>query len=186
MHPGTWEIIKKSNRAYGSVSETSILEGVYTKLINLFSNFNPPDDVALISDKNYGKRNIFPIIDKFKIGGLEFEVLESLGGHLHGQIYLLCPEEGVLFPADSLINFQSLSTDRKKFNLLAKNLMTSVNVDGKLATREREALIELVNELDKKLPGENRKCLICGGHGAVSVLSGDKLKTFKEMEHYKP
>lgn len=117
---------------------------------------------------------------------MEFEVLESLGGHLHGQIYLLCPEEGVLFPADSLINFQSLSTDRKKFNLLAKNLMTSVNVDGKLATREREALIELVNELDKKLQGENRKCLICGGHGAVSVLSGDKLKTFKEMEHYKP
>jgi glyoxylase-like metal-dependent hydrolase (beta-lactamase superfamily II)/ACT domain-containing protein len=186
MHPGTWDIIKKANRAYGSVSETSILEGVYTKLINLFSDFNPPDDVTLISDKNYGKRNIFPIIDKFKIGGLEFEVLESLGGHLHGQIYLLCPEEGVLFPADSLINFQSLNTDRKKFNLLAKNLMTSVNVDGKLATRERESLIELVNELNKKLPGENRKCLICGGHGAVSVLSGDKLETYGEMEHYKP
>ncbi len=186
MHPGTWEIIKKANRAYGSVSETSILEEVYTKLINLFSNFNPPDYVKLISDKKYGERNIFPILDKFKIGDLEFEVLESLGGHLYGQIYLLCPEKGVLFPADSLINFQSLSKDRKKFNLLAKNLMTSVNVDGKLATEERKALIELVNELDQKLSGKNRKCLICGGHGAISVLSGDKLETYGETEHYKP
>lgn len=186
MHPDTWEIIKKSNRAYGSVSESSILEEVYTRLIDLFSNFNPPEDVTLITDKKYGKRNIFPIIDKFKIGNLEFEVLESLGGHLHGQIYLLCLEEGILFPADSLINFQSLSIDRKKYNLLAKNLMTSVNVDGKLATEEREALIELVNELEKKSSDKDRKCLICGGHGTISVLSGDKLETYGETEYYNP
>ena len=64
--------------------------------------------------------------------------------------------------------------------------MTSVNVDGKLATEERKALIELVNELDQKLSGKNRKCLICGGHGAISVLSGDKLETYGETEHYKP
>lgn len=186
IHPGTWDIIKKVNRAYGSSSENSILEEVYTRLINLFSEFCPPEDVSLISDKKYGKRNIFPIIDKFKIGDLEFEVLESLGGHLYGQIYLLCPEEGVLFAADSLINFQSLSKDRKKFNLLAKTLMTSVNVDGELATEERKALIQIINEVNKELSDKNRKCLICGGHGAISILNDAKLEIFGEIEYYKP
>lgn len=185
LHPGTWDIINKSNRAYGSVSETSILEEVYTKLINLFSNFKPPENVECISHNNLGKRNIFPIIDKFKIGNLEFEVLESLGGHLYGQIYLLCPDEGILFPADTLINFQSLSKDRKKFNLLAKNLMTSVNVDGELATKEREALIQLINELNNDLSPKNKKCLICGGHGTISTLKNGKLETFGEIDHYK-
>ena len=186
MHPGTWDITNKANRAYGSVSETSILEEIYTKLINLFSNFNPPENAECISPEDLGKRNIFPIIDKFKIGDLEFEVLESLGGHLHGQIYLLCPEEGILFPADTLINFQSLSEDRKKFNLLAKNLMTSVNVDRKRARRERKALALLIDELDKDLSSKNRKCLICCGHGSISTLSDGKLETFGETDHYKP
>jgi len=39
MHKGTLDAIKKANRAYGSSSQSSVLEGVYTKLINLFSGF---------------------------------------------------------------------------------------------------------------------------------------------------
>jgi len=37
MHKGTLDAIKKTNRAYGSSSQSSVLEEVYTKLINLFS-----------------------------------------------------------------------------------------------------------------------------------------------------
>lgn len=186
MHPGTWDVIKKANRAYGSSSQNSILEETYTKLINLFSKFRPPENVKCISKKKHGKRNIFPIMDRFKIGDLVFEVLESLGGHLHGQIYLLCASEGLLFTGDSLINFESLSKDRKEFNLLAKTLMTSVNVDGHIATKERGALIELVSELNKQLSDENKNCIICGGHGTISILSGDKLETFGDIKSYKP
>ncbi len=42
MHEGTLAIIKKNNRAYGSRSENSVLEEFYTKMINLFSQFNSP------------------------------------------------------------------------------------------------------------------------------------------------
>ncbi|BDZ70892.1 MBL fold metallo-hydrolase [Methanobacterium petrolearium] len=41
LNKGTLDIINKTNRAYGSAVEECVLEEVYTKLINLFSNFNP-------------------------------------------------------------------------------------------------------------------------------------------------
>lgn len=40
MHPDTVEVIRQANRAYGSESEGSVLEEIYTKLINLFSDFS--------------------------------------------------------------------------------------------------------------------------------------------------
>ncbi|MGZ7049954.1 MAG: MBL fold metallo-hydrolase [Methanobacterium sp.] len=183
IHKGTIDIINESNRAYGSNSEECILEEVYTRLINLFSKFNIPTNMETLPDEIIKMRGPFPIIHTFKTCGLEFEVLESLGGHLHGQIFILCPDEGLLFTADSLINFASLSEERKKYNLLAKDLMTSVNVDGKKADEERKALLKLALLLDEELSKEGKKCLICGGHGAISVLSEDKLEVFEQVKH---
>ncbi|MGZ7117536.1 MAG: MBL fold metallo-hydrolase, partial [Methanobacterium sp.] len=185
MHKGTMDIIEEANRAYGSSSEECILEEVYTRLINLFSKFNIPPNVETLPDEIIKMRGPFPVIHTFKTCGLEFEVLGSLGGHLHGQIFILCPDEGLLFTADSLINFASLSEERKKYNLLAKDLMTSVNVDGKKADEERKALLKLALLLDEELSKEGKKCLICGGHGAISVLSKDKLEVFEQVKHYK-
>jgi glyoxylase-like metal-dependent hydrolase (beta-lactamase superfamily II) len=86
-------------------------------------------------------RGKIPVIHSFKVGDLKFEVLESLGGHLHGQVFFLCPTEGLLFTADSLINFESLTPSRKQYNILAKNLMTSVNVDTKRAKGKEEPFL---------------------------------------------
>ena len=178
LHKGTSDIIEEANRAYGSNVKECILEEVYTKLINLFLRFNSPVDMEIFPDKILKMRGPFPVIHTFKIGGLEFEVLESLDGHLYGQIFLICPSEGLIFTADSLINFDSLSENRKRYNLLAKNLMTSVNVDGAMAKKERNALLKLVLKLNEELSIRNKNCLICSGHGAVSVFSGDKLKVY--------
>ena len=82
---------------------------------------------------------------------LEFEALAGMGGHMHGEIFYLCPEEGLLFPEDAMINFRSLSPDRTEYNVLADYLMTSVNVDSKLAREERNALLSLISEIDEKL-----------------------------------
>jgi hypothetical protein len=186
MHKKTLDAIKEANRAYGSASQSSVLEEVYTKLINLFSEFHPPENVECFKDKFSGMRKIFPIVDEFKIDDLKFEVLESLGGHLPGQTFLLCQEEGLLFSGDSLINFESLSRERKKYNLLAKTLMTSVNIDTENAAKERVALMHIASEWDEKLADKNKRFLICGGHGTISNLSGDKLKSYGEIEYYKP
>ena len=97
---------------------------------------------------------------------------------------MICPSKGLIFTADSLINFDSLSEDRKRYNLLAKNLMTSVNVDRELAKAERTALLKIISKLNGESPGE--KCLICSGHGAVSVLLEGKLKSYGQIYHYRP
>lgn len=186
LHKGTSDIIEKSNRACGSNVEECILEEVYTKLINLFSRFNSPVDVEIFNDEVIKMRGPFPVIHTFKVGSMEFEVLESLGGHLYGQIFLICRDAGLIFPADSLINFDSLSKDRKRYNLLAKNLMTSVNVDRARAKAERNAILKLALELNEELSSQDKNCLICSGHGAVSMLFEDKLRTYGQIYHYRP
>ncbi|HZD42996.1 MAG TPA: MBL fold metallo-hydrolase, partial [Methanomicrobiales archaeon] len=143
MHRGTREIIEKANRAYGSKIEGSVLEEVYTKLINLFSKFRPPERITLFPERGEEMYSIFPVLDRLRVGDLEFLVLEGLGGHLHGQVYLVCPEYGLLFTADTVLNFDSLTRERREYNTYADLLMTSVNVDSEVARRERKALLEI-------------------------------------------
>jgi glyoxylase-like metal-dependent hydrolase (beta-lactamase superfamily II) len=186
MHPGTLAEIETSDRAYGSPAEGSVLETVYTTMINLFSRFNPPARVTLFNGPNGEKRGIFPVLERFTFGGRTFEVLESFGGHVHGLVYLFCPEEGVLLTSDTVINFGSLTEKRKAYNSLADFLVTSVNVDSATARKERHALMDLAASVDLDLAEKGKRCLICGGHGAVSVLENGKLQVFGEIEHYTP
>jgi glyoxylase-like metal-dependent hydrolase (beta-lactamase superfamily II)/uncharacterized protein with ACT and thioredoxin-like domain len=184
LHRGSLEIIQRANRAYGSRSESSILEEVYTTIINLFSVFNPPKNFTLFPEPPEEKVSVFPVLSRFTIRDLEFRVLESLGGHIHGQVYLYCPELGILFTGDTLINFDSLDEERRKYNSIADFLVTSVNVDSDRARVERKELLELIAEQDRRLAPSGRRCLVCGGHGAVSVLEGKKLVAFGAVEKY--
>ncbi len=186
MHPATWNIIETSNRAYGSHAETSILEAVYTKLINTFSAFSIPHSVQLFREPTGRTRGIFPVIGEIEIGEIRFEVLEGLGGHLVGQIYLYSPSHGLLFTADTVINFGSLTAERQEYNSLAVNLVTSVNVDSAIASRERKELLALARETDRQLAPEGGRCRICGGHGAISVLEEDRLAAWGPIERYQP
>ncbi len=186
MHEGTLAIINKNNRAYGSRSEHSVLEEFYTKMINLFSKFNSPAKVECFSQHAVTKRGIFPVLGLVSIGDLELEVLEGLGGHTYGQIYLYSREEGLLFAADSLINFSSLTKERADYSSLAAFLVTSVNVDSNLAKKERKALLEIAFETDKTLSTTGKRCLICGGHGAVSVLEENSLISYGAVVRYQP
>ncbi len=62
--------------------------------------------------------------------------------------------------------------------------MTSVNVDSKLAREERNALHSLISEIDVRLTGKGKKCLICCGHGSISVLEDGTLIEYTEPERY--
>ncbi len=120
------------------------------------------------------------------IGDLELEILEGLGGHTCGQIYLYSQKAGMLFSGDSVINFSSLTKERADYSSLAAFLVTSVNVDSELAKKERKALLDLVLETDICLVASGRRCLVCGGHGAVSVLEGARLTANGTIERYLP
>lgn len=185
----TLKITRETSRAYGSSNQGCILEEVYTKMINLFSRFTPPSNAILFPeisahDEEVEKRGAFPVIARFRIGDLEFEALEGLGGHMHGEVFYLCPEEGLIFPQDAVINFRSLSSERTEYNILADYLMTSVNVDSNLAREERNALISLILELDRELIKKGKRCLVCCGHGSISVLENGKLIEYSISERY--
>jgi len=195
MSRKTQEILRENNRAYGSSREGSVLEPVYTTLINLFSRFTHPADAILLPEAAPAPGGEFPhpgstggefpLMDRFTFGGLTFEVRESLGGHLAGQVFLVSRDAGLLFTADSLINFDSLTEERKRYNTLAVNLITSVNVDSALARKERGMLLALAADMDRTLAPEGRRCLVCGGHGAVSVRDGERLVAREPVTHYR-
>ncbi|MDD1676006.1 MAG: MBL fold metallo-hydrolase, partial [Methanomicrobiales archaeon] len=184
MTPETLEIIQNSNRAYGSREETSVLEAVYTKLINTFSSFSLPSQVRLFDGERAGTRGSFTVLSRITIGDITFEVLGGLGGHLVGQIYLYTPDHGLLFTADTVMNFGSFTPERRAFNTLAVNLVTSVNVNREIAAEERKALLLLAEETDRAMMLRGGRCLICGGHGAVSVLEKGQLCVYGPIEHY--
>ncbi|MDI9634058.1 MAG: MBL fold metallo-hydrolase [Methanolinea sp.] len=175
MHPGTREIILVSNRAYGSRNQASVLEEVYTSLINLFSRFTPPLSPVLFPAGRKGMRGPFPILDTCTVGRHSFEVLEGLGGHLYGQVYLFSPDLGVFFAADTLINMDFLTPERAEYNSLAVNLVTSVNVDSEKAREERGAIVEIARAISGPFSHGRVRCLLCGGHGPVSVLRDGRL-----------
>ena len=155
-------------------------------MINLFSKFNSRSRMECFSKTDGRMRGIFPVMGTISIGDLDLEILEGLGGHTWGQIYLYSVKEGLLFAADSVINFSSLTKERADYSSLAAFLVTSVNVDSDLAKKERMALLEIAYQTDLKLAPKGKRCLICGGHGAVSVLENDRLITYGNIERYLP
>jgi hypothetical protein len=92
----------------------------------------------------------------------------------------------LLFAGDSVINFSSLTKERAEYSSLAAFLVTSVNVDSELAKKERKALLDLALETDANLGAAGRRCLVCGGHGAVSVLEGGRLTAHGTIKRYLP
>ena len=151
-------------------SKVLYLEAVYTQLINIFSKYNPPKQTETFQTTPKTKQGIFEVIDEISIGKLKLQVLNGLGGHVNGQVYFFCENEGFLFTADSLINFESLTPERERYNTLAKLLMTTVNVDSEAAKKERDGLLSIAKKANGSLKRKNRNCLICSGHGAISVL----------------
>ena len=117
--------------------------------------------------------------------GMEFEVWESLGGHIAGQLLLFEPNFGLLFTSDAFINFATLSKARADYCSIADSMIGSVNVDSEIARAERKELTRLAVELDAELKKNGKKLLICCGHGAVSEIDAEgKLVPAAELIHY--
>jgi len=57
-----------------------------------------------------------------------------------------------------------------------------VNVDSELARKERKALLALVEDWEAET---GRKCLICCGHGAVSVIRDGRLEAEGDVVRYR-
>ena len=185
MHPTCKAILDAGTRNHGSVNNLDLLEKFYTTSINTMSRMNVPDKVIECGTEPIGMRGLFPIIEKISFAGMEFEVWESLGGHIAGQLLLFEPNLGMLFTSDAFINFATLSKERADYCSIADSMIGSVNVDSEIARTERKELTRLAVELDAGLKKNGKYLLICCGHGAVSKIDENgNLVPASELIHY--
>ncbi|HAN20110.1 MAG: MBL fold hydrolase [Clostridiales bacterium GWF2_36_10] len=146
----------------------------YNKISRIISGYTTPDINKLqIIDKNTPKNHdSFIKIADLYIDDLDFEIYEGSGGHVYGEMIYVCKNAGVVFTGDILVNISGFSKERAEFNSLAPYLMKSVNVNSTKATVMRNQVVDIIN----KISVDNKKpCIICGGHGPVSILQDIKM-----------
>lgn len=147
----------------------------YSRISQIISGYMPPDPTALtIFDKQTpDEHEELLCIEKMQVGKLDFDILESSGGHLNGEMVFVCKNPGIIFTGDLLINIEGFSPEVAEFNSFAPYLMKTVNVDSKRASEMRKEIARLAAEISM----ENRKpCIICCGHGPLSEFVDGKLK----------
>jgi glyoxylase-like metal-dependent hydrolase (beta-lactamase superfamily II) len=146
----------------------------YSKLSRIISGYTPPDTnrFEIIDSNTPEVHDELLHIGDFKIDNLDFEAFEGSGGHLYGEMIFVCRKYGIVITGDNLVNINGFSPERAEFNSLAPYLMGSVNVDSRKATEIRNQIFSLIENIEKR---NKKSCIICGGHGPISVLIGRRL-----------
>jgi len=185
VHPITKQLLEAGSRIFASANKLQLLQRVYTTTINTFSQMTLPKEYILCKTEPKKMRGIFPVIDEVDFAGLHFEVWESLGGHLAGQIFFYEPVEGLLFTSDAILNFATLTRSRLIFGSIPDYLITSVNINSEIARHERSELSKLAQELDAELKPQGKRLRLCCGHGAVSVFDDNgNMVVIDQVIHY--
>ena len=141
------------------------LNKYYTRLSSRFTECRFPSRPHYFHSTEIGRAGAFRIIDRFDIGPLAFDVLESLGGHTPGLVFYLNREFGLLFTSDYLLNVKSLSAEDKEHLGIYRYLLTSPNSDNRIYKAETAALKDLIVALNDELSLQKRAALIFPGHG---------------------
>ena len=103
----------------------------------------------------------------YSVGELNFEVYEGKGGHLSGEILLIDFGHKVAFTGDVFINLNDLTKKQAEYNQYAPILMTSVDTDAKLCSKERSAFLQRLGV---------GTWSIFGGHGQKKTYSSQAIK----------
>lgn len=165
MHAGSVDVITHGNRAQGTAGSLLKLNKYYTRLSSRFTECRFPSRPHHFPGAEIGRAGALRIIDRFDIGPLAFDVLESLGGHTPGLVFYLNREFGLLFTSDYLLNVKSLSAEDKEHLGIYRYLLTSPNSDNRIYKEETAALKDLIVALNNELSVTKRAALIFPGHG---------------------
>ncbi|MDO5846643.1 MAG: MBL fold metallo-hydrolase, partial [Methanocorpusculum sp.] len=185
MHPTTKKLLDDGSRGFAAVNEYKDLVRTYTFNINTISKLSAPSDILLSKTEPFRMRGAFPVIDTIDFAGMHFEVWESMGGHLAGQLFYYEPSFGLLFTSDCILNIASITMPRKIFGAIPDYLITSVNINSKLATWERGELMKLAKELDAELREDGKRLRLACGHGAVSTYDeNNEMAVTDSVAHY--
>lgn len=133
--------------------------GPYYRLSRIISSYQQPALSSFIRMKERETDEPLEYVGFFEKLGLRFDCYEGFGGHVRGEMLIVCEELKLLFTGDIFVNIKGFSPDQAAFNKLAPYLMTSVNVDSKKATKVRL-------ETERCFKGY----LACPGHGCITEL----------------
>lgn len=153
----------------------------YSKLSRIISGYIPPNpDRFKVLDENTPEEHEELLhIGNFEVEGLSFDVLEGSGGHVGGEMVFACKEYGIIFTGDILVNISGFTPERAEFNSLAPYLMRSVNIDSRKATEMRK---QVISAAEKISTCNQKPCIVCGGHGPLSIIKGGKLVNMENAE----
>jgi glyoxylase-like metal-dependent hydrolase (beta-lactamase superfamily II)/uncharacterized protein with ACT and thioredoxin-like domain len=166
MHRGSADVIANMNRAHGAASPGLLnLNKYYTRLSTRFTECRFPEHPRYFPAEIMDATGPFAVLERFFIGPLAFEVLESRGGHTPGLVFFLNREFGLLFTSDFLLNVPSLTTEEKEHLGIYRYLLTSPNRDAKLYREETAALNAMMADISKDLKRVGRTAYIFPGHG---------------------
>ena len=131
----------------------------YCAISRILSGYLPPEESHLVSvGRAPDAGELLPRIGSFEFEGLKFDLYQGNGGHATGEVALVCEAESLVFSGDIVVNISGFTREQAAFNRLAPYLMTSVNMDSRRASQERDALTERFS------PGAY---IYCCGHGAI-------------------
>ncbi len=156
MHQNCQNVIKSENRAEGVNTKLLKINKHFTVLVNKFTRCKYPKKINFFSTTVTDRIGAFNVIDTFLVGSLKFEVLESKGGHVPGQVFFMNKEKGLLFTSDYLINVESLVNEEKNYLRLPKFLMTSTNIDSRVFRKETKQLIDIISRWQESLKKQGK------------------------------
>lgn len=148
------------NCARANVRESNVQHMPYCKISRIISGYQPPkmETIEVIGERADDDNSALAYIGALNLLGEKFDIYQGNGGHVPGEIVIVCDNLGVVFTGDIFVNPRGFTKSQYAFNLLAPYLLSSVNLSPKQARVERE-------ELAKKF--DLAKYYVCAGHGAV-------------------
>jgi glyoxylase-like metal-dependent hydrolase (beta-lactamase superfamily II)/ACT domain-containing protein len=172
MHPDAEEVFRHGNRAHNTGTRLQALNVSFTRLITKLTDLRAParitDFTPLVgAPAEFGG---FPTMGGFQVGDLDFLVLESMGGHVAGQVFFLVPKQALLFCGDYLIDVASLSERDKQTLSIPKYLMTSTNSDSRVFSREMSLLRRMMLDLRRNMGADGANARIFSGHGGLYTV----------------
>lgn len=171
------EVIVSQRSAESLIAEAEFEEGFrernhlhlpYVNICKALTEYEPVEKSKLCPTWNKSTLTL-PIeqIGFYTVGELSFEVYEGKGGHLPGEILMIDFEHKVAFSGDVFINLSDLTEKQAEYNQYAPILMTSVDTDPKLSSKERAAFIQRLGV---------GVWSIFGGHGQKKTYSPQTIK----------
>ncbi len=156
LNRSCYENFKLENDGKANFREQNPMHEPYCFLSKVISEYKVPslDNCRLIGERQGSETLSY--IGTIEFAGIGLDCYEGMGGHVKGEMVIVCSRFKLVFSGDIMVNVKGFSPEQREFNSLAPFLMTGVDIDAAICKKGRYALL-------KEYPGY----LFCPGHGAV-------------------